>query len=209
MGNETLIKICGITKVDDALAAADEGADLIGMVFAPSPRQVSLHIASTIVNELRRRHARGPRVVGVFVDADPDAMLQVRQATGLDFVQLHGSEPPVILPLLGGGVIRAIRVADTVPDASGWEEASWILFDTKSERAAGGTGESFDWSLLEGRSSATQPCLLAGGLHSGNVAEAIALAHPDGVDVSSGVEASPGVKDRKLIREFIREVRKA
>ena len=210
MGAETLVKICGITRVEDALAAADEGADLIGLVFAAgSPRQVSVRSASVITSELRRRHSRGPSVAGVFVDADPDAILQVRQLAGLDLVQLHGSEPAVILPMLGERVIRAFRVGRELPDTRGWEGASWLLFDTLSARGQGGTGESFDWKLLRGRSSASQPCLVAGGLTAGNVAHAIHDARPDGVDVSSGVETAPGIKDRHLIREFIREVRDA
>ena len=209
MGHDTLVKVCGVTTPGDALAAADEGADLIGLVFAAGPRRVGLRAAAAIVDALHGRHGPRPRVVGVFVDAPADHVLRVRRATGLDCVQLHGAEPPAVCPLLGGGVIRALRVGDTLPCATGWEAASWLLFDTHSTRAAGGTGECFDWSLLAGAGRPARPFLLAGGLHRGNVAEAIALARPAGVDVSSGVEAAPGRKDHRKIRDFIQGVRSA
>lgn len=195
--------------MEDALAAADEGADILGLVFAPSSRQVTVSTAASIVSEVRRHHQKSVKVAGVFVDAEPEAILQVRTLTGIDFVQLHGNEPPIILPLLGEGVIRALHVDTTVPSSHGWELASWLLFDTRSARGAGGTGESFDWTLLEGRSTSAQPCLLAGGLDAHNVRTAIQQARPDGVDVSSGVESAPGRKDPKRIRDFIRQVRNA
>lgn len=204
----TLVKICGLTRPDDALAAADAGADFLGLIFAAgSRRQVSVADASSITTAVRRVHPRTPRMVGVFMDADPAAIQTVQRIAGLDVVQLHGDEPPIMLDLIQAPVIRAFRVSGQMPSHEGWENASWFLYDTASEDRLGGSGRTFDWSILQGRTADQHPVLLAGGLDPMNVREAITAVRPDGVDVASGVETAPGIKDHALIRQFIKEAR--
>lgn len=204
-----MIKICGITRATDALAAADAGADFLGLIFAPgSRRQVTLADAKVISQTVRKSHPRPPRIVGVFRDAEPEAIETVRRVVELDVVQLHGSEPPFMLDLINAPVIRSFPVSDSRPSTDGWESASWFLFDTASAQG-GGSGRTFDWKLLGGDRPAVNPILLAGGLTPENVGEAVAIVQPDGVDVASGVEVAPGIKDHDLIRRFISEARHA
>ena len=212
----TLVKICGLTRPDDALAAARAGADLLGMVFAPgSKRRVDAGKARGIVAFVRgwfeQTNARRaqtpqcgtedslscPKFVGVFVDESGERMNEIATEAGLDYIQLHGDEDPGIVAKLVRPVVRAIRVETSWPDISCWSSADWILFDA----AAGGSGVSFDWQLLKG---VDKPFLLAGGLSPDNVVEAIKLTGAAGVDVSSGVEVTPGVKDHDKIRRFVR-----
>lgn len=205
MNSDLLVKICGITRVDDALAAAEEGADFIGLNFAPgSPRQLSLQQASAIAEAVRQVHRATPRIVGVFQDAEAESIEQVRRRIALDVVQLHGDEPALITELIQAPVMRAFRIIDEMPPTMGWEGASWFLFDGR----APGTGRSFDWSLIE-RERIQQPYFLAGGLTPENVASAVSRVRPAGVDTASGVEVGPGIKDQRLIRRFIQEARNA
>jgi phosphoribosylanthranilate isomerase len=201
------IKICGITRVDDALAAAEAGADIVGFVFADgSPRAVSPQSASRIAGELRQRFG-GVRVAGVFRDATAVTMRAIAREVPLDLVQLHGDEDRRIAAQIGAPLIRAFRVSDRMPSTSGWEACDWYLFDALSGRAAGGTGETFDWTLLE--RPVAKPFFVAGGLAPDNVGRALAMLRPDGVDVASGVESAPGRKDRGAIVRFVQAVRRA
>lgn len=216
-----LVKICGLTRADDALAAARGGADFLGLVFAPrSKRRVDEAAAKKIVSLVRGWYAEAnakraqspqcghadplicPPFVGVFVDESPQRMNQVSDEVGLDLIQLHGDEQPEIVPLVSRPVIRAIRVGRTAPDPSPWQSADWLMFDA----ARGGSGESFDWSVLRG---VDRPFLLAGGLTPDNVAEALRATGAAGVDVATGVEHSPGIKDPDKVRAFIDAARSA
>jgi phosphoribosylanthranilate isomerase len=198
------VKICGITNVEDALAAADAGADAIGLVFAESPRRVTLETARRIVSALL------PFVcpVGVFVDAPGEEVIWTAGEAGLHCVQLHGDESPDYVRALGAvSVIKAIRAGSREDARRADDYASVILLDTASERAAGGTGETFPWEYAE-EIARERPIILGGGLTSGNVAEAIRQVRPWAVDVSSGVERAKGLKDAAEIRRFIESVRR-
>ncbi|MFZ2207285.1 MAG: phosphoribosylanthranilate isomerase [Porticoccaceae bacterium] len=201
------VKICGITRESDARAAADAGADAIGLVFHPaSPRCVSIAMAASIVRML------GPFVttVGLFVDAAPDRVREVLARTGVHLLQLHGSETPDYCAQFGVPYIKALRMApgvDPAAAAAGYPAAAGLLFDAWDPVVAGGTGAGFDWSRLP--ASRRRPLILAGGLSPANVAQAVRQVHPYAVDVSSGVEVAPGIKDPRLIRDFIAAARSA
>jgi phosphoribosylanthranilate isomerase len=217
--NRPLVKICGLTRPDDALAAARSGADFLGMVFAAgSKRRVDERTAKEIVSfvrgrirEMNARRAQTPqcgpadmvecpRFVGVFANEEPATMNRCAIEVGLDLVQLHGDENPSVIGRLDRPAIRAMRIGTSMPDVSVWEKADWMLFDA----AAGGSGESFDWSLLRG---VERRFLLAGGLTPDNVAEALSVTGAAGADVASGVESAPGVKDKEKVRRFIEAAR--
>lgn len=192
-----IIKICGITSTDDARFCASLHVELIGLVFVPgSPRFVSSQVARRISDEI---HERSPRtkVVGVFQDAPLATIRRTADEVGLDAIQLHGTEDPEIAGRLSLPVIRALTPGTLEQD---WSAAEWFLFD----HAAGGTGRTLDWSLIP---RVSKPFFLAGGLTPRNVLEATRAVRPDGVDVSSGVERSPGVKDHSLIARFVEKVR--
>ena len=195
------VKICGLTRVRDIQAAVEVGADAIGLVFTPdSPRYVSPLKAMTL------REAIPPFVsaVGLFVDQTAEEIEALAKELQLDAIQLHGSEPPSMAISLTRPVIKAFRV-DT-PDAIRRAQrypAHAYLFDAYVPNRAGGTGKQFNWKWL-GNEIHRRPAILAGGLDPGNVAEAIATAHPFAVDVSSGVEDAPGIKNRNKVEQFIR-----
>jgi len=199
------IKICGITRLEDAQAASTFGADAVGFVFADSPRRVTPEEARSISLGMPEGTAR----VGVFVDAP---LLEVRETAlycGLDMVQLHGSESPEYCRALGDMVIKAVRVRDGMDVLrSRVYGGTRLLFDCHDPERAGGTGRSVDWKLLHLIDSRAQ-VIIAGGLRPPKVAEAVRLARPFGVDVSSGVESGPGRKDPVLMYEFIEKARKA
>lgn len=201
------VKICGITREADAQAAADAGADAIGLVFHPaSPRCVSLDVAASIVRML------GPFVttVGLFVDAAPDRVREVLARTGIHLLQLHGNEAPDYCAQFGVPYIKALRMApglDPAAAAADYPTAAGLLFDAWDPLVAGGTGASFDWSRLPALRQ--RPLILAGGLSPANVAQAVRQVHPYAVDVSSGVEVAPGIKDPRLIRDFIAAAKSA
>lgn len=204
-------KICGITRPQDGLAAARAGADAIGLVFYPrSPRAVTIEQAAEICAALP------PFVtaVGLFVDAEHFAIDDVLRGVPLDLLQFHGSETPAQCEAFDTPYIKAIRMseeADLVEAASHYGSARGLLVDTWSPTEAGGTGEAFDWGRVSPamREDMETPIILAGGLHPGNVAEAIAAVQPYAVDVSSGVEASKGIKDADKITAFMQAVRQA
>lgn len=205
-------KICGISTPETMQAALDAGARYVGLVFfAKSPRNVSIATAA----ELSRMVGTGTRVVGLFVDPTDDFLDDVTGQVPLDLIQLHGSEPPervaAIRSRFNLPVMKALKVGDATDlDAAAAYEpvVDLLLFDAKPPKGAvlpGGNGVSFDWSLLTGRHWA-RPWMLSGGLDPDNVADAIHATGAAAVDVSSGVESAPGVKDPDLIRAFLRAV---
>ncbi|APU30068.1 N-(5'-phosphoribosyl)anthranilate isomerase [Ectopseudomonas alcaliphila JAB1] len=200
-------KICGITRIEDALAAVEAGADAIGLVFyGKSPRAVSVEQAAAILQALP------PFVtsVGLFVDMPRDELQQLLQRLPLDLLQFHGDESPADCEGHGRPYIKALRVRpgeDVAAAMAPYAGARGILLDTFVEGVPGGTGASFDWSLVP--ENADKPIILAGGLDAGNVATAIRQVRPYAVDVSGGVEASKGIKDAGKIRAFVRAVRDA
>lgn len=208
----SVIKICGLTRVEDAVVASKSGADLLGIIFhRPSPRHVDTGTATALVKALKDR-ALSVRWIGVFVDKSPDEVSRIVDAVGLDGVQLHGSETPKFVERLRGDglfVIKGHRIAgsDDLARLDAFEVDAHLL-DTHVPGLPGGTGKTFDWSLAASVSGERR-ILLAGGLTAGNVAEAIATADPWGVDVSSGVESAPRVKDPDKIRRFIAVARDA
>lgn len=204
----TKIKICGITRTEDALLATELGADFLGFIFVPStPRFVEPERAAAIIHDVRQQQ-RAPRAIGVFRDASIDYISEIATLTGIDLVQLHGTETDEDIAELGLPAIKSFRVGDALPDTTSVPSAEWLLFDTYDERRAGGTGRRFDWSLLA-MYPRTKPFFLAGGLGPDNVAGAISLVRPDAVDVSSGVEAEPGIKDPVKLRSLFDRVRRA
>ncbi len=203
------VKICGITSPEDAEAATDAGADAVGLVFWPgSPRHVSVQAARRIGEGLPSHVLR----VGVFVDAPRDELVRTAEDARLDLLQLHGSEPPEALADLPRRVLKAVRVGTgfAVQDALLYEgRAAGLLLDTHRTGTPGGTGETFDWALAREVRKGAGFVVLAGGLRPENVREALKAVGPDGVDVSSGVESSPGRKDAEKMRSFVAAVRSA
>lgn len=209
MTKPVLVKICGLTEDEGLDAAIDAGADFLGLVFFPrSPR----FITPADAGELFQYLPEEMKVVGLFVDPSFADIEQVLNSVRLDMIQLHGSESPErieeIRQEFGHPVMKAIPVSsaadlDAAHDLA--EVSDWLLFDAKPPKDAdrpGGNALSFDWSLLQGR---TWPCpwMLAGGLTPDNVAEAIRMSGALAVDVSSGVESAPGIKNPDLIARFI------
>jgi phosphoribosylanthranilate isomerase len=200
-------KICGITRIEDALAAVAAGADAIGLVFyAESPRAVSVEQAAAILQALP------PFVtsVGLFVDMPRAELQALLQRLPLDLLQFHGDESPADCEGHGRPYIKALRVRpgeDVAAAMAPYAGARGILLDTFVEGVPGGTGATFDWSLVPRQ--AAKPIILAGGLEAGNVAAAIRQVRPYAVDVSGGVEASKGIKDAGRIRAFVQAVRDA
>ncbi len=204
----TKIKICGITREDDALFCAECGADFLGFIFVPaSPRYIEPEKAGAIATRLRRR-GPAPKFVGVFQDASTDYMRAISDVAGLDFVQLHGGETDDDISALGIPAIKTLHVGETLPDTHLAPTAAWLLFDTYDERRSGGTGKRFEWSLLT-TYERSKPFFLSGGLNPDNVVAAISLVRPDAIDVASGVEASPGVKDHAKVARLFERVRRA
>jgi phosphoribosylanthranilate isomerase len=198
------VKICGISDVENALAAAEAGADAIGFVFAPSRRRVTSQRAREIADELPPFVTK----VGLFVDAGADVILHHVESVGLDVVQLHGTEAPDFCAALGRPVLKAIRVKDATSLAAMDDyRVSAFLLDSYDPEVAGGTGRVFNWDLAA-RVNGRHRVILSGGLTPQNVGEAIARVRPYGVDVSSGVETD-GRKDPVKIREFVVQARAA
>jgi phosphoribosylanthranilate isomerase len=200
-------KICGITRVEDALSAAEAGADAIGLVFyAKSPRAVTVQQARAIVAALP------PFVttVGLFVDASACELGEILDAVPLDLLQFHGDETPSYCDGWGRPYIKALRVKpgdDISAQIDAYHGARGVLLDTFVPGVPGGTGEAFDWSLVP--QVASKPIILAGGLTAENVQAAIQQVRPYGVDVSGGVEADKGIKDAEKIYRFIQAVKQA
>jgi phosphoribosylanthranilate isomerase len=207
MSQRTRVKICGITRLEDALSAIEQGADAIGLVFyAASPRHVSIAQAKSIVENLP------PFIttVGLFVNAAPTEIVKTIEAVGLNLIQFHGDETPEQCKQFTLPYIKAIRVkSDTnlVQYEANFKDAKALLLDTYTDGLVGGTGQVFDWSLIP--KTLQKPIILAGGLNPDNVRQAIEQVHPYAVDVSGGVEASKGIKDAAKIAAFIRGVSNA
>ena len=207
----TRVKICGITRVEDALAAVAAGADAIGLVFYEhSARNVSVAQAAAISREL----PAFVNVVGLFVDATPDFIRSVLATVHLDTLQFHGDETPEQCAAYGVPFIKAIRVkpeTNLLQCANDFSAAKALLLDTYAEGQAGGTGHAFDWNLIPtcmttDRSVKTPVLILAGGLNDDNVALAIEQVRPYAVDVSGGVESAKGIKDQAKIARFMQAV---
>jgi phosphoribosylanthranilate isomerase len=210
-----LIKICGLTTAEALNAALDEQADFVGFVFfPPSPRNVSFDVARELSARVRER----ARKVALTVDADDATYSAIVKTLAPDLLQLHGHETPERVAALkarfGLPVMKAVPVEtaadlDAVPAYAA--VADWILFDARAPRDAtrpGGLGKAFDWALLKGLDPGL-PFMLSGGLEPGNVGQALEVTRAPAVDVSSGVELRPGVKDPSKIAAFIRAVRAA
>jgi phosphoribosylanthranilate isomerase len=203
----TRIKICGLTRLEDALLCADKGADFLGFIFVPStPRFIEPEAAAEITRVLRDRPTR-PKFVGVFRDASPAYINDIVAVAGLDHVQLHGAETDEDIRAIRVPATKTFRVGDALPDTTAHPSAAWLLFDTFEERRSGGTGRRFDWSLLA-MYQRTKPFFLAGGMSPENVAAAISLVRPDGIDVASGVESEPGIKDPAKVEKLFERVRR-
>ncbi|GAB4202696.1 MAG: phosphoribosylanthranilate isomerase [Roseiflexaceae bacterium] len=209
----TIIKICGLRTVEHALVALNAGADYLGLIFAPSRRQVGEVQAAAIVEALRATPGRRPGLVGVFVNEDPDRMLGLQRRLGLAAVQLSGEEDLSVLDRLAGvTVFKAVRLNNS-PAEHGWLASDPVapylrlLVDSHVPGSYGGAGVLGDWNAAA-QIARTRPVLLAGGLTPDNVAEAIRQVRPWAVDVSSGIETD-GVKDSAKIRAFIAAVRAA
>lgn len=193
----TFVKICGTTSEGDALLAVAMGADAVGFIFAPSTRQVAAQVARDIVRRLP------PEVltVGVFRDEAPERVVEIVNSSGLRAAQLHGREPAEQTQWVKARVpvvIKAFTAGDPAIAGAGDHGADLVLVDSANP----GSGRVFDWALAEDVPPG-QRLVLAGGLHAGNVAQAIARVHPFGVDVVSGVESAPGHKDARLVRAFV------
>jgi len=199
----TRIKICGITRNEDALAAARMGADALGFVFAESPRRISPDRAREIISGLPPFLT----TVGVFVNEAADKVNEVCRFCGLNLVQLHGDEDGAYMARLGRPAIRAFRVkdGDVLNEIKRLEPGIFILDAFDGERA-GGTGKTFDWTIAE-KAAHLGRVILSGGLGARNITSALETVRPYAVDVSSGVESAPGVKDHRKMEEFIQEVR--
>jgi len=193
-----LIKICGITRPEDAEAAVGAGADLVGFIFVPGTPRALDEARSGWVREVE-----GAEKVGVFLDSPLDTVMRVRDLLGLDRIQLHGDEPDSFLEALGEKVIRRVKVGTDID----WDQTARLaerclpLFDPGA-----GDGASWAWETLAVRPAGIR-FGLAGGLTPGNVAEAVRVVRPSMVDVSSGVESEPGIKDHAKIRNFVANVR--
>ncbi len=200
------VKVCGLTTYEDAALALDEGVDALGFNFYPrSPRHIGLSEAREIVRRLPPFAA----TVGIFVNVErPAEVDEAGRSAGVRILQLHGDEPPDYCRGLDRWtVIKAVRVGRDfkAEDLSAYDVQAFLL-DARNDVLFGGTGRNFDWSLAGGIGT-LRPVILAGGLHAGNVGEAIRTVRPYAVDVCSGVESEPGRKDPAKLREFMQEVR--
>ena len=194
--------MCGITNTEDARIATSSGADAVGLVFAQSPRKLSVEQAREIAATLPESTLK----VGVFVDEEPEEVLRVVREVGLDYAQLHGDESPQTVTFLRGEgvkVIKALRVrgAGSLAVMDDYE-ADLLLLDAWSERARGGTGERFDWEVAKSH-EARGNIVVSGGLTPENVREAIRFFEPYGVDASSSLEDTLGKKNVELVRRFV------
>ncbi len=209
------VKICGITNLDDALAAIDAGADLIGFNFYPkSPRYISPAACVKIQPEIRSRQ---PAIVtvGIFVNSPADFVADILDCCSLDLAQLHGDEPPEMLAWLWGRAYKAIRprsVEEAAADARRYTPLAHgqpaLLIDASYPSFYGGSGRVAEWPVAQ-RLASDYAVLLAGGLTPENVASAVRIVNPWGVDVASGVESSPGKKDRRKMVDFVHAARSA
>ena len=224
------VKICGLTRPDDARAAVRAGADAVGLIFAESKRRVSPDRAKSVAQAAREEAARLGRevdVFGVFVNETPARMREIAREVPLDVVQLHGDETPEIARDLAGlRLVKVVRVRgpESLEEIESFSKSGAgphgkscaltagafeaVLLDTYSPAARGGTGRTLDWDVAR-RAAREAPIILSGGLRPENVAEAVRKVRPVMVDASSGVESSPGEKDPELVERFVREAKSA
>lgn len=199
----TRVKICGVTRTDDALEAVACGVDALGFnFFSGSARYVDADTAEDIIGGLPAFVTS----VGVFVDAAPDLVERVLAQAPLDLLQFHGNESPEYCQSFNWPYLKAIRATskeEITSEAARFPDAQGLLIDSVSKGQFGGTGEAFDWQLVPDLST---PILLAGGLDAGNVGDAIHQVRPFAVDVSGGVEKSKGIKDAVRMRQFMKAV---
>jgi len=207
--NRTKVKICGLTTLEDARFVSGALADYLGFIFYPeSPRYIEPAKAGAIINWLE-----GPGKVGVFVNQPLDDVNSIAKQTGIDYVQLHGNESPDYCALVEKPIIKAFHIEqDTDPSElisriePYLDQVEYLLFDTKSDTDWGGTGQTFDWNILDEISN-DKPFFLSGGLNAKNVQDAIQTLQPYAVDLSSGLEESPGLKDFDKIELFFDKMR--
>lgn len=208
----TQVKICGLSTPDTMTAALEDGADFVGLVFyPPSPRHVELEVANYLTGFVPDHI----QTVGLFVDPDDQLLTSTLDSVSLDMIQLHGKETSErvteIKEKFGLPVIKALSISNALDVAAAAEYevvSDWLLFDAKGEELPGGNGLAFDWGLLSNYQS-DKPWMLAGGLTPDNVLEALSIASPTAVDVSSGVESARGTKDAHKIQAFLQAVKKA
>lgn len=197
MSEGLFVKICGITRAEDAALAVELGASAIGFIFWPgSPR----YIEPATVKSILRTLPSDVAAVGVFVDQPVAEVSQIADALGLAAVQLHGNESPDYCGKIRGRLIKAIRLTGPYPHNE-YNHQILILLDADDQARRGGTGRTIDW-VVAGGVAEIRPTILSGGLTPENVAEAMAAVQPYGIDVSSGVESSPGIKDAGRLRRF-------
>lgn len=200
------VKICGITRSEDLHAACSAGADALGFVFyAKSPRNLEIEQAARLLGQLP------PFVqsVGLFVDAEPDFIVSVLKAVPLDLLQFHGKETPSQCRAFGRPYLKAVRMkedTDLVKYCADFHDARALLLDAYVPGVPGGTGERFDWDLIP--ASLPMPIVLSGGLNPDNITLAVEKVKPWAVDVSSGVESSPGQKDSAKVAAFIKRAKR-
>ncbi len=201
----TRIKVCGMTRLADALGAVAAGVDALGFIFAAkSPRRIAPDQAREIIAELPPFVA----TVGVFVDEKSQRVEEIVRYCGLTVVQLHGGESPAYCASMPCRVVKVFSLPGA-PDFVAYQDVvSGFLVDTFHDKLAGGTGQAFDWSILD-KVQPPGPLILAGGLGPHNVAEAVRQVRPFAVDVNSGVESAPGLKDIAKIKQVVAEVRRA
>jgi phosphoribosylanthranilate isomerase len=202
---QTKVKICGVTNVADALAAAGAGADMIGLNFyAGSPR----HVTHAVAAEIARALPPFVLKVGVFVNPAADLVLRALGECGLNLLQFHGDEDSAFCTQFGVMSVKAVRVSDakSLQTLANFHTDAFLL-DAHSKAGLGGTGEKFNWKLAVEAQRFGKPIFLAGGLTPENVADAVKQVRPFAVDVASGVESAPGKKDAAKVRAFIQAVR--
>lgn len=201
----TLVKICGLTEQRHVQTAISAGTDFIGFVFAPSKRQVTIEQAAALAKDI----PRNVKKVGVFVNAEKEFLQEAYKKVPLDYIQYHGDETIDFIKQVGLPAIKAfsIRTTEDVLKAADYD-VDYYLFDAPGTDYRGGSGHSFDWSLLEESNIPREKVILAGGLNADNIAAAIHLVQPAGVDVSSGVEQD-GIKAEALIKGFLQTAKGA
>lgn len=204
MRSQVRVKICGITNLEDAVVAAELGADAIGFIFyEKSQRHINPRTAALIIRELPPFVA----TIGVFVNEPPEKVVDIAKEAGVGCIQLHGDETPEYVQAVGLRTIKALRVKDaSILNKLRSFSVSAILLDTYREGQPGGTGETFDWEIAS-EAAKTGRIILSGGLNPENVGSAVRKVRPYAVDVSSGVEAKPGKKDHAKLQKFFEQVR--
>jgi phosphoribosylanthranilate isomerase len=200
-----VLKVCGITRLPDALHAAEQGATALGFVFwRPSPRYIAPERAAEIIAAL----PPAITTVGVFVNEAIDRMTTVAAMAGVNVVQLHGDESPTCADVLALPIFRSMTLVDADQIMASWPIGTPLLLDAADRERRGGTGMTVDWPRAAGLARQRR-VILAGGLTPDNVGEAIDMVNPYGVDVSSGVEESPGVKEARKVTRFLENARAA